>query len=1040
MLHLRRYLGALAVALAAYGCYAVLAAPWLEPAAPARAEGSRNHDSLGPVGIDAELEGLFEVGSWERDDPKIVETAQCTLLLKDYQPLPDGRIEIKPCTLIFFTAPTSPTGGASRRPIVLRAPAGAVLQFDRPIDVGRATVGRLMEGTLRGEIRIYSPPSRPGANDRLELTARNVKVDREKVYTPSVVQFRYGASFGHGRDLTITLLPEDKDHPQHSPSIGALSVLQLAKVERLHLEGASASVLPAASAGESERRADPANLRQELPLEVRCDGPLVVDFEQNVAALDENVEISRVYPQGIPDRLKCDRLIFHLAERTAVAKDESPALASGGMNVRQISEQVERVIALGTPVVLDAPQSGIFAKATRVEYATASKRIALESGPAAPQVSLKYGQSEFEAGEIEYEMAEPGRLGRLWAAGPGRLKFVPNADSKQEPIEATWQDSLTIAPHEKNKLVSLKGRPIVSLGQASSFAARQVHDGSRLHPGEVYLWLSEVPRQDVQPVDAGDGKRTERYAILPDRLLAIGQVEVDSPQLAVRTRELRTWFENQAAALAPSPAAPGVARFDPSPRNPADNPSDGSPRLQKLDVAGKLVQLQVIRRGDESAVEQLEIKGDVRVTERVSPGASAPAPLELTGEIVTLRHGTSANAKLEIHGQPAEGGRPAEFAKVSARGISLSGAMIHLRRADNRLWIPGRGEAILPMPMEEPSSGILAPPEAGRPLGTGADATNEPFPSAATRPLKVTWRDAFEFDGQKGVFSGAIEARGQSEFAAGEELNFMLNQRIDFAAPKPQGRAEIARLEILGGMEDVTMQRVLYDEQQQVSAVDNARVRNLVIDRTTGKLHASGPGEVWTVRRDLDTIAGGGLVPVPMAAGAAKKLSYVCVTFQGQIEGNLGRRQIEFQRQVDTIYGQVSSWNERVMATRAEDLGESGVHMQSDTLAITEMAFSPTDKWMEMDARGNTLAEGMRFIARAAQISYHSGKDVLSIKGDGRVPAEFWHRAAPGAQHSYVEAGHFIFHRATGSLEMGDAKSIDISTLPLGGKPAPRLR
>ncbi len=1023
--------------MAAYGAYALLAAPWLEPRAMGR---SATSDSpMRPVEVDESFRDLFPPDAWERDNPKIVETAQCTLLLKDYRPLPDGRMEINPCTLIFYAAAADGPDSKGlpfqrRRPIVLRAPKGAVLQFDRPIDVGRATVGRLMEGTLRGKIHIFSPPSRPGASDALDLTPRNVKIDREKVYTPSAVDFRYGGSFGRGHDLTITLLPEDKENKGRSASLGGLSVLQLARVERLHLEGDAGGLMPTSPAADGTDSVAPA---KDLPLEVRCDGPLVVDFEQNLAALDENVEISRVYSEGPPDRLTCDRLIFHLVERTSAraAKGSRQKPAGASENSRQLTELVERAIAIGSPVVLDAPQAAMFAKAARVEYLAANRRIALESGPSAPEVTLRYQESQFAAREIEYELAEPGRIGRLWAAGPGRLKFVPAAGQKAPPVEASWQTELTIIPDEKNKVVSLKGQPAVKLDGGGSFSTRDRADGKRLVPGEIYLWMLEVPvatkasgaavKPQQQP-PRESSKPEIRYVILPDRMLATGQVEVDSPQLAAHTTELRAWFLNQAP---PAQRAKGAgAMFDPAPP-PQQKPADDRTQLQKLDVTGALIQLQILRRGNESAIENLAITGGVRVIELALHDPSAPAPLELTGDMVTLRQGSSPHAKLEIHGKPAAGGQPAQNARVSARGLSLSGATIHLRRADNRLWIPGPGEAILPMPEDDGSQRPLIPPPNAR-------------GRSSSRPLKVTWQDAFEFDGEKGVFSGTIEASGEAEIATGEELTVTLNQRIDFAAPRQEGKVEVARLHFTGGQHDVIMQRVVNDKLGQRSAFDNARVRSLEIDRTTGKIHAAGPGEVWTVRKDLKALPGGGLMPAGRTAGnsAAGKLSYVCVTFQGQIVGDLNHREITFQRQVDTIYGLVSDWNERVAATRAEDLGESGVHVLSDTLKITEMGMSPDHKWIEIDAAGNTQAEGFKFFAQADRISYTSDKDQLIISGDGRSPAEFWHRTKPGGDFSQVKARRFIFQRSNNVLQMDDAQSIDIGNLPRGGKPVPKLR
>ena len=48
------------------------------------------------------------------------------------------------------------------------------------------------------------------------ITTRGVKIERQKIYTPHEVDFRYGLSHGRGRDLTITLLPADEEKQAHN--------------------------------------------------------------------------------------------------------------------------------------------------------------------------------------------------------------------------------------------------------------------------------------------------------------------------------------------------------------------------------------------------------------------------------------------------------------------------------------------------------------------------------------------------------------------------------------------------------------------------------------------------------------------------------------------------------------------------------------------------------------------------------------------------------------------------------------------------------
>jgi hypothetical protein len=182
------------VLLSLCGTYALAVAPWIAPpplkTPTARATSMTN---VAPPSIDPELERLFPPDAWERNGAKIIETEQCTLLIRDYQPTPDGKLLLKPCTLIMHMG-----GQAARRPIVMQAPQGAELVFDRALDLGRAQFGRLQKGKLAGDIRISSPPTTLGGRDALELTTSNVQLEENRVFTYDEVAFRYGDSSGRG--------------------------------------------------------------------------------------------------------------------------------------------------------------------------------------------------------------------------------------------------------------------------------------------------------------------------------------------------------------------------------------------------------------------------------------------------------------------------------------------------------------------------------------------------------------------------------------------------------------------------------------------------------------------------------------------------------------------------------------------------------------------------------------------------------------------------------------------------------------------------
>ena len=241
-----------------------------------------------------------------------------------------------------------------------------------------------------------------------------------------------------------------------------------------------------------------------------------------------------------------------------------------------------------------------------------------------------------------------------------------------------------------------------------------------------------------------------------------------------------------------------------------------------------------------------------------------------------------------------------------------------------------------------------------------------------------------------------------------------------------------------GGQSPVILQQITRDKRGERTSFDNLRSGKLTIDRQANTLTAEGPGDVWTVRKDSPALlADSETAPQKPSDG---KLTYICVKFAGGIHGKLDKNEMRFERQVDTTYGRVSSWKDRILATKTEELGATGAHMTSDALTVTEMALSKAQKWVELEATGNVIVDGKSFTARAARIGYTSDKDQLVLEGDGRNDAEFWHQAAPGSQHSYTAAGKIRFQRKTNTLEVDDGKSLTLGSLPPSNKPLPRRR
>ena len=162
------------------------------------------------IGSGSALTPWFSPGDWELTSPKVIESPRGKLLLHEYETLADGRLKIKPCTLIFLSEGRGRTAEAdrNRKAVILQAPEGAILKFDTPVDLKQMKIGKLVGGVMMGPITIRSDQRLPGPQDDLLInTTRRRELIGDRIVTPHPVDFRLGPNRGNGRELEIRLAP-----------------------------------------------------------------------------------------------------------------------------------------------------------------------------------------------------------------------------------------------------------------------------------------------------------------------------------------------------------------------------------------------------------------------------------------------------------------------------------------------------------------------------------------------------------------------------------------------------------------------------------------------------------------------------------------------------------------------------------------------------------------------------------------------------------------------------------------------------------------
>jgi hypothetical protein len=1014
MVHVRRYFLALSVLLGAYCAYAVALAPWIAPPRVARLTATVAPAPAAVSRLPPELVELFPPDAWERQNPTIVETEQCKLLIRDYVTTPDGRLELVPCTLIFQSSGKEHAG----RPIVLQAPK-AELTFDKAFDIAKGEFGRVEKGTLSGEVRIFSPASQADGRDAFYLKTRAVWLDRQSIHTANDVEFRYGDSSGRGRDLEITLLEPAVDGQQPKRKFRGIHTLSLKRLHSLRV-----AIAPGGLA--------PNNVQQEpqtptAPLEITCQGEFTFDVPRQLARFQDRVRVEQAAIGAVSDSLTCHELLLDMAR----GKDAPPAALPAPDD--PLTGRLQRVIAIGQPAVLQSPSRGIRADAAYMEYSLAARSLYLKTDPGRQiqAVTLRQFDQYFTAPEIHYEMPQRGRLGRLNASGPGELRLIDRRGGQEGLVTARWQRALDIQPQEQNHVISLREAASVEMQGMGRFSADELH-----------LWVRESAAPKMPTGASGPAGTSGPASILPDRMLAIGSVQMASLGLDMDTGRLEAWFMHLPVEEPPKQQPRGIDHPIREPVAPASYTEEARPAaairdarpqvpiVQRFYVSGDVVRTQLVVRGNKFDLEDLSIRGHARIDEVQTPEPNL-VPLRVRGDFLELRAGTRPDATAEISGFPAE---------VAGRGMALAGSKIEMRRAQNEVRIDGPGEARLPA-----RGGIV-------PLPGGTEPAQD---SAAVDggELHLLWQQGMTFDGLVARFSGDVEVRTASQTARMPALEATLNRRLDFALPPadmtPIHAAEpvgLARVLLDGQERGVWIESRGVDEQGELQSRDQVNVPSLDLDQVSGAVHAQGPGWVSTVRRGAphqgEAPGRAGLAPshqpeapardLHKPEAQARELTSIHIAFEREMVGDLNQRWIEFRQEVRTTYSPASDFGEVIVADPLASLGERMALMRSQTLRITDTSFTRARSF-ELKAEGGTTVEARNVVVDAPRVSYSSDKETLTIEGDGRVTATV-HRP-----QGRLEGQRLWYNLRTGQSQLDVTKSIQFGLgpdvkLPLRGR------
>ena len=558
MIFLRDYFRVLIPLFVAFTTYHVLFVPLVEPKT---AKQNRHWNAPALPTHDDWWADSFQDGEWQRDKnkpPRVVMTETAILLFQECEQMSETLWLVKPLTILIPQRDV----GSSKRAVQIRNNEGAEIQFESAVDWSKE-LPPIVGGQLRGEISIVSPAEDGVKNSGMQISTRDIRINKREIWTSQRVKAQLGNSIVEGSNLRIfldkDLLANDQPGSRANSPFNGLEKIELTYVERVYLGLEPGGLLPRKDIPDIAQRPSHATLT--------CGGSFEFHFHLSQAKLKKGVHMEHIV-QGLPvDTFDCNELQMQVGWQ---GKTPIGAIAGDAAGSNWKVERLEAVGVLGKDnrdhsgwLKLIAPgmQAEAYGQHLVMDMidglVTLSNRLPGVSSRELTPVYLKRENVQVWSQEVQYQSAaaignasgdtsksnqgqKSNRLGVFIAQGAGRAQM----DSKEDSWTLSWGERLLVRPDPNDvsfDLVDIKGSANISSPTQGRFRAEQ-----------LYLWLRPVTSELALRLapDYPDGSVPQS---LPDRIEADGKVVVDSPSLRATVEKMQVWFGYQRLVEAVSP-------------------------------------------------------------------------------------------------------------------------------------------------------------------------------------------------------------------------------------------------------------------------------------------------------------------------------------------------------------------------------------------------------------------------------------------------------------------------------------------------------
>ena len=548
-----------------------------------------------------ELAELFRRGDWELEKTtRIIQYRNLIILVSKVVNSESDRIICSPCTILFFPANETDLVRRIRAVIKMRVRGTVEITMDR--SGSAADFGEVSELQVPGRLEIVreGDPSRP--EESFFLSAENVSVNRERLWTPGDFSVRYGRHSGEGTGLRLTFLPSEEG------SGISFSNMDQAEVQKLKYATFASGAFRSNDSPQSESQQTYEEKRDSLkflegnaPVSVTCRGQVSFRFADGQLSLLNDVRILQGDPESPTSQMSGENLTLELIPPPDSVSDpssqnegsvDSPIAnsptdsaqrtAPNSPLMREFSRmKIRRFEAIGYPAKMYSASDDLYVEAKTIQYDAASHALkmtnlgslgAWQQGASEQEdwLVLRQGTSQFETRQLQCTL-RPGEGLVRCNAQAGRLSLWPRTSNetlwprsgRRDPADAqlhvVWSGRMELEPestpseHGESRRLSLTGDVSVTgtgrknwLPQDSSQTSPPPTTASRAHDtNEPFQVLAGSVSIWLGPTSTN----TTSQSLEPRRLHAVGseslpEVQMVTDQLTGHFEDVQLWFES----------------------------------------------------------------------------------------------------------------------------------------------------------------------------------------------------------------------------------------------------------------------------------------------------------------------------------------------------------------------------------------------------------------------------------------------------------------------------------------------------------------